>query len=302
MATMVEEIDDVPPLEDMTETLKQVLAVHDTSKAQMDAQKKKETMTASSIPDKSSNDVEMNSKPCTVKKDRSAGFAGMKKGFLLSSSSSTKPKPKKSVEKDNIPFIKAKQETKESKYEMPEVQAAMQASQGLLSNKEWITDNLLESVEKNPLLCSQITDPKISEAMNEFQTNPQEAMWKYRNDEEVQKFFKEFCGLLGNHFTGLSESQAQSTVSSSMQRDGTADIQVRSSTNPNQPTQKDEDKMNEILSKPEVKEVLADPEIQQLFKLLREDPTEAQRILHQKKPSIQSKIQVLVREGLLKYQ
>jgi len=34
-------------------------------------------------------------------------------------------------------------------------------------------------------------------AIAEFQTNPQAALAKYRDNEAVQSFLKEFCGLVG---------------------------------------------------------------------------------------------------------
>ena len=35
------------------------------------------------------------------------------------------------------------------------------------------------------------------QALNEFQSNPQQALEKYGDNPEVQRFLKEFCALLG---------------------------------------------------------------------------------------------------------
>ena len=56
-----------------------------------------------------------------------------------------------------------------------------------------------------------------------------------------------------------------------------ADMSVRSSTNPNQPTAADESKMQDILSDPDIRVILMDPKVQELFEILRKDPIKGQR-------------------------
>ena len=56
-----------------------------------------------------------------------------------------------------------------------------------------------------------------------------------------------------------------------------AQMSVCSSTNPKQPTAEDERKMQEILSDPEIKLILQDPKIAQLFEKARSNPEAAQR-------------------------
>lgn len=58
-----------------------------------------------------------------------------------------------------------------------------------------------------------------------------------------------------------------------------ADLSVRSSTDPRQPTADDECKMQDILSTPEIREILYDPRIQKLIETLRTDPEKAQRFV-----------------------
>ena len=57
-------------------------------------------------------------------------------------------------------------------------------------------------------------------------------------------------------------------------------MSVRSSTNPHQATADDEKKMQEILSRPEVMEVLVDPWVQNLLNVLRTNPDSGQRFLY----------------------
>ena len=81
--------------------------------------------------------------------------------------------------------------------------------------------------------------------------------------------------FIGQHFEGLSSNQASKPT---VQTTEGTDLSVRSSTDPNQPTADDERRMQEILSKPEIREVLMDPQIQSLIDALRHNPHEAQRL------------------------
>ena len=60
-----------------------------------------------------------------------------------------------------------------------------------------------------------------------------------------------------------------------------AELQVRSSTNPRQATAADEARMQQILSNPDIREILLDPRIQKLIETLRTDPDKAQRCVPQ---------------------
>ena len=58
---------------------------------------------------------------------------------------------------------------------------------------------------------------------------------------------------------------------------GGADMSVRSSTNPNQPTAEDERKMQDILANPEVRNILMDPKVMNLIETLKFNPNEGSR-------------------------
>ena len=68
---------------------------------------------------------------------------------------------------------------------------------------DWVTEDLLEKVQKNATVFKRLGDPRFMQAINEFQSNPKEAMEKYANNLEVQTFLKEFCGLLGIFFSSI---------------------------------------------------------------------------------------------------
>ncbi|KAH9499053.1 hypothetical protein Btru_005555 [Bulinus truncatus] len=162
----------------------------------------------------------------------SALFGGMKKGFLFSSSPKTIDAPKESevkttksaaesesvkriepgikeeteVKKDDIPYISPKTGKTESGLTLDEVQQAMSETKGLLDNQDWINDGLLSKLEKNEFLLKRFADPHFMKALQEFQTNPQAAMEKYKSNKEVERFLMEFCGLLGDHFSNLGST------------------------------------------------------------------------------------------------
>lgn len=52
---------------------------------------------------------------------------------------------------------------------------------------------------KNETLGKRLSNPMFMQAMNEFQSNPTDAMEKYQNNQEVQSFLREFCGLMGKY-------------------------------------------------------------------------------------------------------
>ncbi|XP_060067681.1 uncharacterized protein LOC132547893 [Ylistrum balloti] len=323
------EADDVPPLEDMSEMLHQVEQLRE----QREKKKKNPQHNGTSHTQNGSNvnitEVKQHSNKTTAvseQKDKAAaksggenkgGFGGMRKGFLFGGTSS-KSTPKKSTavnkketktDSDDLTFIKKDEKESSAQFQFPEVEKAMSQTSSLLDNKEWVTDELLENVQKNERLTRSLQDPAFARALAEFQTNPQAAAIKYQNNPEFQETFKDFCGLMGNHFSKMGENSP--TVPNPPPKvqeihtktpGGGADLSVRSSTNPNQPTAADEKKMQEILSNPETREILMDPWIQKLFEKMRFDPVSGQRFLQEADRDKQEKIQKLVNAGLLQFQ
>ena len=80
---------------------------------------------------------------------------------------------------------------------------------------------------------------------------------------------------------GEGSSQPTSTPPShgirTQDASSTADLSVRSSTNPKQATAADEAKMQQILSNPEIREILMDQRMQRLMEALRSNPDQGQR-------------------------
>ena len=66
---------------------------------------------------------------------------------------------------------------------------------------------MLHKIEANPKLAKHLTNPRMSEALQKFQTDQALAMKQYQNDVEVQEFIQEFCSIMGDHFEGLAEKK-----------------------------------------------------------------------------------------------
>ncbi|WAR08075.1 hypothetical protein MAR_018033 [Mya arenaria] len=129
---------------------------------------------------------------------------------------------------------------------------------------------LIQQVDALRELRQTQQDRKFVQAIGEFQRDPKTAMTKYGNNPEVQEFFQDFCGLMGDHFNKLGDkvpgggtsgssipqkTSAPGPVQTRTQRGG-ADLAVHSSTDPHQPTAQDEAKMQDILADPEIRDIL----------------------------------------------
>ena len=64
----------------------------------------------------------------------------------------------------------------------------------------------MHKIEANPKLARHFTNPRMAEALQKFQTDQAMAMKQYQNDHEVQEFIQEFCSIMGDHFTKLSDT------------------------------------------------------------------------------------------------
>ncbi|XP_064617638.1 uncharacterized protein LOC135481841 isoform X1 [Liolophura sinensis] len=253
-------------------------------------------------------------------KNKNQTFGGFQKGFLFNATASSGKHDKRTNETRNLtesnaagakktynkdmPFIKPKQTNREKGLEIPEVQQAMLASEGLLQNKEWLTDDLLSQIQGNDLLARRLTDPVFVQAIGEFQSDPQGAMLKYQNNSEIQKFFKDFCGIIGDHFTKLGNKQDLEKPSAKAREVDSAGVNVLNS-NINSamaPADEDERRMQEILANPEIRQILIDPDIQRLVQTLRSNQVQAQSILHSADPEMRRKIKKLIDAGLLVFQ
>jgi len=232
-------------------------------------------------------------------------FGGFKKGFLLSSAKQPASKKSKQLSSAKAEALEEIKKSNHSKAKDPlvfdEIQETLASQMPLLKSKDWITEDLLSKIEKNPKLMKQLEDPRFSQALTAFQANPQKALLAVQNDPEVKEFIQEFCGLLGEHFTTLGEEETKKKD----QMKKPIDTLEASSTRKLLPGSKDnasqmeEEKFQKIISDPEIKEILNDKRIQHLIHTLKENPAIAQRTLSELGPEYHGKIQRLIEAGLL---
>lgn len=287
---------DVPPLEDMSELIQQVNKLRqDVSSGQ------------SSEPSTKTSDTKPNLEPSaqTPKASESKRtFGGFKKGFL------TNPKPRKvnsthsskSTKKStDMPVIRPKNpEQKNKGIEIPEVQEAIKSSIPSLENKDWITEDLLKKIESNPSLANLLMDPTFTAALSQVQTDPMKALAMLESHPEMQTALQDFSGILGEHFTALGNARGE--LKPTNPQDTNIGLTERSSTKqqpPVPPSPEDEAKMREILSDPEVMKVLQDHQIQRLLTLMKTNPEAAQLEVKNATTEMRVKIQKLVDVGLL---
>ena len=74
---------------------------------------------------------------------------------------------------------------------------------------DWVTDDLLKKLERKPDLLKKLADPRYSQALSLFRTNPEEGWKLVQGNEELQSFIKDFCGILGEHFTTMAEKTVE---------------------------------------------------------------------------------------------
>ena len=78
----------------------------------------------------------------------------------------------------------------------------------IVNNKnEWLTQELLMKIAQKPNLMKTFLDPRFSSVIKELQTNPQECIKKYKDNEEFSNFIREFSSIMGEHFTNLSQKE-----------------------------------------------------------------------------------------------
>jgi len=208
---------------------------------------------------------------------KSAKFGGFQSGFLFGSKPKGKP-IKKSVDKEVI----RPKAPPSNPLLMPEVQEKMK--------KELQTDEFLSSYEKDESLMKQMANPKFARAIEFMSRDPAACKDFYaKNDPE---FFAEFIQFFGKNMERISGHMQN--VSKDQQKESKAAItKVKSA---------DEQKMEDILSRSEVKDAISNPEIARIIHLLRQNPAQAQRAMANVNGKTKKDIQVLVSNGILSFQ
>ena len=270
--------DDIPPLEDMTTLVDRV----------KEKQKSTQKVESQSFPEKSRNEpATLTNQPTktSTKKKSDVGYGGMKKGFLFGNvgPKSSKSMKKSAAAKPTVDY-EVKAAASDKKYVFDEVQEAIKENKRFPIGSEWVTDDLLQKVEGNKALVKKLTDPKYSQALQRMEADPIAAKKYYENDKDVQEFFMDFYQILGQHFMNFGEQTNASTSTASLSKSD------------------DEIRFEKILAQPEIKAILEKPNIKHLFKVLRSDPEEGQRLFFSSSDETKADVKKLTDVGLLGFE
>ena len=70
-----------------------------------------------------------------------------------------------------------------------------------------MTESLLEKIEKHPLLSRALRDPTLARALAQFQTDPESVLRTAAGNPQLQEILREFCAVMGSHFTELADKR-----------------------------------------------------------------------------------------------
>jgi hypothetical protein len=147
---------------------------------------------------------------------------------------------------------------------IPEVQQEMRRSfDGLLNEKSWMTQELMQAIVGDPVLSKSLTDPRFQDALNLLQRDPQEAKRKYERDVAVTEMITKFMSLFGSHFEKLGKAKSKIEA----------------------------DELHLMLN--------ADSELKRLVEFMHKGGQLDPRRLH---PTLLSKVKLLIDKGLLRIQ
>ena len=65
----------------------------------------------------------------------------------------------------------------------------------------------MDKIQQNPILRTGMSHPKCMAAMQLMQSNPKEAMERFKDDAEVTRFLQEFGKVMAEHFESLGKQQ-----------------------------------------------------------------------------------------------
>lgn len=200
----------------------------------------------------------------------------------------------------------------------PEVQEAMKTAKAPLGGNEqgseerrsadWLTPELLDKISEKPRLATMLTDPRFAKAMQLMSTDPQEALSMFASSPEARDTFTELMALLANHFQGMGEAAEEQASRDEADRKRVADGPLAQAAlgraaegigaTAKPPTGQELEDVDRVLKKPELRDLLLDPEMQ---KVLQEcgEPAALARYMHH--PHYGPKLRLMAKSGLVSF-
>ncbi|KNE59394.1 hypothetical protein AMAG_03677 [Allomyces macrogynus ATCC 38327] len=234
-------------------------------------------------------------KPTTT----SAPSLGMKRGFLNAAPKKTgRPKPASGEvaarKPAPIPVLAPKPNApRDDPFVFKEVQDVLNASQGLLDKKEWLTPDLLAGIEQDRTLASIFDDAEFGRFLTAMQRDPAATLNAYRTHPRAQQFMtamQKVTGMMGTQLDQLA-NRTPATASAAA-----ADL--------TEGLPEHERKLVDAVRKdPRLQDALRHPGVQQLMHDLRTRPGSVPRALQtQMSKDMLARVQLLVEAGVLQLQ
>mmetsp|Transcript_76544 Transcript_76544/g.140128 ORF Transcript_76544/g.140128 Transcript_76544/m.140128 type:complete len:488 (+) Transcript_76544:32-1495(+) len=252
------------------------------------------------------------------KADLGSGGA-IKKGFLTGSKAKrSPPKPdKRQQAAEEVPFITGAADPEAARIaglQLPEVQKVLkEGAKQLKEDSSWVTPQLLQALASRPDLSKAMQNPRIQEAMQLMQADPEAAKHRYKDDAEVTSFLKDFSGLMATHFDVLSkEAPTQSRGSSGSAAAPAAPAPAAAAAPLAKPPRRGEIMSAEAvqghsqqplpIADPKIAALLQDPEVMQLIAALRAGQPLEFHELARSNERLFMKVKMLLDNGLLDLQ
>jgi len=248
--------DDLPPLEDFSDHFKQP-----TKGGLLDGADNSMINIAPKLPQQTVTKTKPKPKP------KNNNFGGFSSGFLSASNNKPKQKPKakangKKPETEQIIKPKKPQEnTLKFDSVTNNMSNFLQKSQ-----KDWLTDDLLDQVSGDKSLLSSLEDPETAKLLELMQKDPAAALKECNNNPAKMEMVRKFTSLLGNHMSKIEDKKVEK--------------------------EKRVDQRDKILEKPKIKE---------LIHYLKIHPERANHMIHSTKDEVfREDVRVLLASGDLK--
>lgn len=134
----------------------------------------------------------------------------------------------------------------------------------------------MNQIQQDENLSKYFSNPSFMDAVGLFQRNPQEAMAKYGNNKEIMQFFDRMVKLMGKSRSANPISRRCTSRAPLLDHIG----QQYSSSNAKSETKnpasaRADAEVNKLLQDDSVRQLLVDPEVMHLMKMLREEPDKA---------------------------
>mmetsp|Transcript_9478 Transcript_9478/g.9537 ORF Transcript_9478/g.9537 Transcript_9478/m.9537 type:complete len:352 (-) Transcript_9478:26-1081(-) len=141
-------------------------------------------------------------------KEKSSKNSNTKSSAANKESNTIKAENTRNIE-DDIPTVRTDPKASSSLV-FDDVQKAMSnTTLEKLRQGDWMTPDLLEAFQNNPIIAAGMQNPKCITAMQLMQSNPTEAKYRYEGDKEIEIFLKEFGKLMSMHFERLGAISVQ---------------------------------------------------------------------------------------------